>query len=239
MTDERKNQVLKAIVKHFIETAEPVGSNTIIVRYNFHVSPATIRNDMADLEEEGFIYQPHTSSGRVPTDKGYRHYVEDIADMEEARKKAIKVFKTLQLSMATVKAKEHVYDAVQLLSRATGLASFATVPDSQRTFYLGFSNILRQPEFSGDTISACQVLEVFEKSDKFVKTLRNLETSGGIRAFIGEENLFPQIQSCSIIVAEYKVKGFEGYIGILGPKRMDYPFNMAILEQVKHLLENN
>lgn len=239
MTNERKNQVLKAIIKHFVQTAEPVGSNTVIVRYNFHVSPATIRNDMADLEEEGFIYQPHTSSGRVPTDLGYRHYVEDIADMDEARKRAITMLKSLSLEHTTAKAKEYVYDAVKLLSRATGTASFATVPDSQRTFYLGVSNILKQPEFSGDTVHASQVLEVFEKSDNFIKTLLDLNIGNDIRAFIGEESILPTIQSCSIVVTKYNVKGFEGYLGILGPKRMDYPFNMAILEQVKTLLEHN
>lgn len=236
MTNERKNQVLKAIVKHFIETAEPVGSQTIIVKYNFHVSPATIRNDMACLEEEGFIYQPHTSSGRVPTDRGYRQYVETLGNIEEARKKATEMMKSLQQDYHTEKAKEYVYDAVQLLARATLSASFATVPNSKRTFYLGLSNMLRQPEFMGNAV-ASQVLEVFEHSDNFINTLKSLEIGDNVKAFIGEENILAQTQSCSIIVTEYEVKGFTGFIGILGPKRMDYPFNMAILEQVKTLLK--
>ena len=76
MSEERRKKVLNAIVKHFIQTAEPVGSQTILVSYHFHVSPATIRNDMMSLEEQGYIYQPHTSAGRVPTDKGYRAFVD-------------------------------------------------------------------------------------------------------------------------------------------------------------------
>jgi len=237
MTNERKQEVLKAIVKHFVETAEPVGSNTIIVRYNFQVSPATIRNDMASLEDEGLIFQPHTSSGRVPTDSGYRKYIEEIADIEKAREKAITVLHDLQAEQESHKAKEYLHDGVQLLSKATGSASFATVPDSKRTFYLGLSNVLRQPEFLQDAMQASQVLEVFEKSDNFLTILNSLDLEDKARAFIGEENILPQTQSCSIVVAKYHIHGFDGYIGLLGPKRMDYPFNIAMVEQVKTLLE--
>jgi transcriptional regulator of heat shock response len=239
MTNERKQKVLKAIVKHFIDTAEPVGSNTIIVKYNFHVSPATIRNDMATLENDGFIYQPHTSAGRVPTTKGYREYVEKIADIEKAREEATKAIKDLSEDYKTQKAKEYVYDAVQLISRATGCASFATVPDSNRTFYLGLSNVLKQPEFTGNNIHASQVLEIFEHRDNFIKTLTSLNVGDETKAFIGEENILEQIQSCGMIVAKYNINGFEGFLGVLGPTRMRYPFNIAMVEQIKHLLENN
>jgi len=232
MTEERRDRVLKAIVKHFIDTAEPVGSQTIIVRYNFHVSPATIRNDMASLEEEGFIYQPHTSAGRIPTTRGYREYVEKMADHEKAKTEAIKVLKSLAKTHKTQKAKEYVYDAVRLLSQATTCASFATVPDNPRTFYLGLSNVLKQPEFTQNPLRASQVLEVFEHSDNFINTLKSLKIEDETKAFIGEENILEQIQSCSLIVTKYNINGFEGFLGILGPCRMNYPFNIAMTEQI-------
>jgi transcriptional regulator of heat shock response len=206
------------------------------VKYNFHVSPATIRNDMATLENDGFIYQPHTSSGRVPTTKGYREYVEKIADIEQARKEATKVIKDLSEEYKTQKAKEYVYDAVQLLSRATGCASFATVPDSNRTFYLGLSNVLKEPEFTSNNIHASQVLEMFEHGDNFLTTLKSLNVGNETKAFIGEENILEQIQSCGMIVAKYNINGFEGFLGVLGPTRMRYPFNIAMVEQIKSLL---
>lgn len=237
MTEKRRQQVLKAIVQHFIDTAEPVGSNTVILKFNFHVSPATIRNDMAALEEEGLIYQPHTSAGRIPTDLGYREFINEIADYEQARKEAIKVLASLREEYSKEKAKEFIYDAVKLLSRATNTASFATVPDSARTFYLGVSNILKQPEFSSDAVHASQVLEVFEHSDNFITTLNELNVGDEIKAFVGEENIIPQIQSCSIIVTRYSVRGFDGFFGLLGQKRMNYAFNIAMLEQIKSLLE--
>ena len=238
MSEERRKKVLNAIVKHFIQTAEPVGSHTILVSYHFHVSPATIRNDMMTLEEDGFIYQPHTSAGRIPTDKGYRAFVDEMADYENARQQALTTLKKIQLEYTTQRVRESLYDAVSLLARATNLASFATTPDNPRTFFLGMSNVLRQPEFAGDTVHASEVIEVLERSDNFVKTLASFDLGNSVRAFIGEENILPQIQSFSIIVAKYSKDGFNGYLGLLGPKRMNYPFNIIILEEVKKLLGN-
>ncbi len=235
MTEDRRKKVLNAIVKHFIKTAEPVGSNTILISYKFHVSPATIRNDMANLESEGFIFQPHTSAGRIPTDKGYRSFVEE-ADYESERKKALSALQKIQHEYKTQKVREHLYDAVSLLSRATNLVSFATTPDNPRTFFLGMSNVLRQPEFSANTVNASEVIEVLERGDNFISTLSELEIDETVKTFIGEENILPQIQSCSIIVSKYKKEGFNGYIGILGPKRMNYPYNIVMLEEIKKLL---
>jgi len=236
MSEERRKQVLKAIVKHFIQTAEPVGSQTILVSYQFKVSPATIRNDMMSLEEDGFIFQPHTSAGRIPTDKGYRTFVDEMADYESARVQALSVLQKLQLQYSTEKMREQLYDAVSLLARATNMVSFATTPDNPRTFFLGMANIMRQPEFIGDTVHASEVMEVLERGDNFVTTLSSLNIDHSIKTFIGDENILPQIQSCSIIVTKYEKNGFEGYIGILGPKRMNYAFNIVILEEISKLL---
>lgn len=79
MATERRIEVLRAIVSDFVREGEPVGSKTLVERHNLDVSPATIRNDMAQLEEEGYLYQPHTSAGRIPTPKGYREFVDHIA----------------------------------------------------------------------------------------------------------------------------------------------------------------
>ncbi|MBI4235419.1 DeoR family transcriptional regulator [Candidatus Peregrinibacteria bacterium] len=237
MSEERKRLVLQAIIKHFVETAEPVGSQTILVSYNFHVSPATIRNDMMTLEKEGYILQPHTSAGRIPTDKGYRLYVDEMADYKSARMQALKALKEISTEHAIVKVREKLYDAVSLLAKATNCVSFATTPDNPRTFFLGMSNVLRQPEFARDTVRASEVIEVLEKHDNFVNTLNELNTSTSVRAFIGDENILPQTQSCSIIVAEYEKDGFKGYLGVLGPKRMDYAYNIVLVEEIKKLLE--
>ena len=80
--DERKLAVLRAIVEDYVSTTEPVGSKSLVDRHGLDVSPATIRNDMAVLEEQGFIAQPHTSAGRIPTDKGYRLFVDRLSSVK-------------------------------------------------------------------------------------------------------------------------------------------------------------
>lgn len=238
MSEDRKKLVLRAIIKHFVDTAEPVGSQTILISYKFHVSPATIRNDMMSLEKNGLIYQPHTSAGRIPTDKGYRLFVDEMADYKKARLEAVSALQSIREEYKVDQVREHLYEAVQLLSRASNAVSFATTPNNPRTFFLGMSNVLREPEFAQDSIRASEVIEVLERGDNFVNTLANLEITDQIRTFIGEENILPQTQSCSIIVCKYQKDGFEGYLGILGPKRMNYAFNIVLLEEIKKLFNN-
>jgi transcriptional regulator of heat shock response len=237
MSEDRRKKVLKEIIKHFIETGEPVGSKTLIVSYNFSVSPATIRNDMMELEREGLIFQPHISAGRVPTDKAYRLFINEMADFEKARIDAIKKLEEVTTEYQVEKLRQHLFDAVQILSRATCLASFATTPDNPHTFFLGMSNMLKQPEFSHDLVRASEVFEVLEKGDNFVNTLKSLEIDHTVKTFIGEENIIPQIQSCSIVVTRYFKDGLEGYLGVLGPKRMNYPFNIVMIEEIKKLFK--
>lgn len=236
---DRRQEVLKAIVKHFINTAEPVGSQTVLISYKFSVSPATIRNEMAALEKEGLIYQPHTSAGRIPTDLGYRIYIDEMADYEVARKQAVQVLKQVRQSYHIEKIKEKIYDAVEIIARSTENVSFATLPDNKRTFYLGLANVLRQPEFLTDSIRASQVIEVLERHDHFVNLLRELEVDDTVKTFVGKENILEEIQSCSLMVTTYNLGGHKGYFGILGPTRMNYPFNTVILEEIRKLLEHS
>lgn len=235
---DRRLSILNAIIKEFIETAQPVGSHTIVMSYHFSVSPATIRNEMAGLENEGLIAQPHTSAGRIPTDTGYRLYVDELADYEEASKQASKALQKVLINYKLQKAREKIYDAVRILSQATNTASFATLPDNRRTFYLGISNVLRQPEFSHDSMRASQVIEVLEDTDNFVNTLRQLDIGEDVKIFIGRENILSQIQSCAMVVCKYHMGDFEGFFGLLGPTRMKYPFNHAMVKKVKELMEN-
>lgn len=239
MTDERKNQILSAIIEHFVQTAEPVGSKTIILTYNFKVSPATVRNDMADLEEAGLIMQPHTSAGRVPTDKGYRLYVDELADYGRAQALATQTLHTLMNQHRAQNAKQRVNDAVALLSQASPNMAFATIPENDRTFFMGFSKMLRQPEFVEAPLKASQVMEVIEDQSHFLRSLQNIEVDAEAKIFIGEENVLQGIESCSIILTRYDYDGYQGIIGLLGPKRMPYAYNSSVLTQVRDLLQNN
>ena len=124
--DERKLQVLRAIVTDYVSSQEPVGSKALVERHNLGVSPATVRNDMAALEEEGYITQPHTSAGRVPTDKGYRLFVDrltTVKPMSQAERRAIASFLDGAVDLDDV-----VQRSVRLLSQLTRQVAVVQYP---------------------------------------------------------------------------------------------------------------
>ncbi len=125
--NERKLQILQAIIADFISTGEPVGSRTLSKSHDMGISPATIRNEMSDLEEMGYLTHPHTSAGRVPSDKAYRLYVDrlmDTSDLPEERQAAIKE----KLSETRTELDSTIEHAAELLSEMTNLTSFAITP---------------------------------------------------------------------------------------------------------------
>ncbi|HLT09386.1 MAG TPA: heat-inducible transcriptional repressor HrcA [Micromonosporaceae bacterium] len=129
--DDRKLDVLRAIVEDYVATQEPVGSKALVERHNLRVSPATVRNDMAVLEEEGFLRQPHTSAGRVPTDKGYRLFVDRltrIKPLSAAERRAIERF-----LVGAVDLEDVVHRTVRLLAQLTRQVAVVQYPSLSRS----------------------------------------------------------------------------------------------------------
>jgi transcriptional regulator of heat shock response len=233
---ERKLQILLAIAESFISSAAPIGSQSILRRYKFNVSPATVRNDMAELEEQNYISQPHTSAGRVPTNKGYRYLFDIFKEEIEEQVKAAKDFEKQYSIHLRNKTREKMYDSVALLAQVTGNVSFATLPENNQTIFLGVSNVLKQPEFYSNPAVASQVVEVLEKD--FITLLDKLDIpDDDVSVYIGEENMINQFQSCTLMVAQYYSNGEKGYFGILGPTRMKYTYNYSAIRCVKKVLE--
>lgn len=232
---ERQLKILLAIAESFIRSAAPVGSQYILKRYQLDISPATVRNEMAELEEKGYIFQPHTSAGRVPTDKGYRHLFNVFQDEVAQRERAEEEFKKHYSIHLHEKTREKLYDAVALLAKISGHVSFATLPDNRQTIYLGIANVLKEPEFYSNPAVASQVVEVLEKD--FISLLEKIGVDDGINVYIGEENIINQFQSCTLMVTKYRVQNKEGFFGILGPTRMKYSYNYTAINCVKEVLE--
>ncbi|MBM3231696.1 hypothetical protein FJZ28_05260 [Candidatus Peregrinibacteria bacterium] len=232
--NDRQSRLLAAIIDEFITTAIPVGSKQIVEAGYLHVSGATIRNEMQLLSEEGFIEQPHVSAGRIPTAKGYRSYVREYMEPDRYEKQVRKKFESLKEQYLVRKDQERVYEAVALLTRMTPNVVFATVPHKDRVYYLGLSNTLKQPEFQSNPLMASGIVEVLES--RLHDLLNAAHIDDQIRYYIGDENIMPEIHSCSLVVTKYAVRGGEGAIGILGPMRMDYGFNTVALDLVADML---
>jgi len=241
--DLRRQKILEAIIETFIQHALPVGSKHLTEFYNFEVSPATIRNEMAALEKEGYISQPHTSAGRVPTSRAYRMLVDQMqsqlqkpsdSSSERLARRAQEDMLKIRNQYYLTKTKEKLYDTVSILATATDNVSFATIPDKGQFFFIGISNFLKKPEFMAEPEKLTKVVEVLEHD--LANVLSDLEITEEGVIYIGEENILPEFQSCSLLATPYSHQGFKGVMGILGSTRMNYAYNMAALKSAIQLL---
>ncbi|MFB0957993.1 MAG: heat-inducible transcriptional repressor HrcA [Clostridiaceae bacterium] len=129
--NDRKLEILKAIISDYVSTGEPVGSRTLAKKYDLGISPATIRNEMSDLEEMGFLEQPHTSAGRIPSSKGYRVYVDQLMERGEATREEIALIEKQILSIASFQIDKIIRQTSQMLSQLTNLAIITRKPSTR------------------------------------------------------------------------------------------------------------
>lgn len=230
--DIRKQKILAAIVKEYSETATPVGSKELAAKYNFRESSATIRNEMAALEKAGYIYQPHKSAGRVPADKGYRFFVNELMRRFELSDKERRLLKS-ELNKLKIQHEQLGRSISNLLSQVSGQAAFALLPNESSA--TGLSHIIGEPEFA-DTKIMKQVASFLENMDEHaIKLMKKSEVSA--EAFIGGESSLPVPKDLSLVVSNVTLKdGKKGVIGIVGPKRMSYAKNLSILNYLSKLI---
>ncbi|MBP6085356.1 hypothetical protein KA517_03915 [Candidatus Gracilibacteria bacterium] len=240
--DDRKITILKAIIETFIRQGGPVGSQFILEAFELPVSPATIRNDMMQLEKEGLIYQPHTSAGRVPTEQGLRYFVdqmmgEPIIHIPKEHLNKLLQVQQMAAQIENEKVERSIYTSVSILSKLTNEVSFATLPWLGETYYLGLANALKKPEFA-DSARFSTVVEVLEDQDNFLQLLERLNLTHNITVLIGKENILEAIRGCSLLATHYRInEHYQGSIGILGATRMNYQHNVASLHAIRDDLE--
>ncbi len=232
----RQARLLQAIIDQFIDSAIPIGSKKLLESAEFSVSSATIRSEMSELEELGYLEQPHVSAGRIPTVKGYRMYVKEFMRPSEHERAVRLRFNDLKEEYFRHKDKERVYESVALLSNMMPNVAFATVPHLSRVYYLGLANAVRQPEFQADSTLMSGVVEVLEK--RLTSVISSIELSDDVQFYIGDKDLCPEFQSCSMLITKYRVRDEEGSIGILGPVRMDYGYNSVTLDMIASLIRD-
>lgn len=236
--DERKKRILEAVIRDYLHTAEPVGSRTIWRSYVPDLSPATIRNEMADLETMGLIIQPHTSAGRIPTDLGYRYYVDHLM---KSRQLTVKEEEIIQEGLKQIRqdVEGALHQTLKILSHLLEYASVvATLDEKIRVYSSGFSQMLKQPEFS-DLKYTRHVLETLEEEDLLAEMVKEYTTEKGITIRIGSENRFKAVKDCSVIMSSYEIKHVaHGGLGVIGPTRMSYAKAASILENLSRKLES-
>ena len=160
--DERKTKILKAIIKTYLETGEPVGSRTISKYTDLNLSSATIRNEMSDLEELGYIVQPHTSAGRIPSDKGYRFYVDNLMEEKDHEISEMKDF----VIERTEKMEQVLKQVVKMLATNTNYATMITAPQYQQ----GKLKFIQLSQVDEEQLLAVIVLEGNIVKNKIIRT---------------------------------------------------------------------
>ncbi|MFA4858063.1 MAG: hypothetical protein WC901_05630 [Candidatus Margulisiibacteriota bacterium] len=229
---DRQQKILNAIINEFQHSAEPVGSRSIAKNYLPDLSPATIRNEMADLEDDGFITQPHTSAGRIPTDHGYRFYVNRLMHTSPpTRKEEEQIKHAVRQSAEDLDSILH--QTARLLSHALDYtAVVVNLGQHKRIFSSGAVNLLHQPEFR-DLAHMQKMLELFEEEELLAEIVDECFLPNEINIRIGAENKHKIIKDCSVVVSSYAV-GHEniGRIGIIGPTRMYYSKTTSLVSCV-------
>ena len=230
---ERQQAILVAIIEQYAEIAAPVGSVTLAKL--FGVSSATIRSEMARLEDMGLIAQPHTSAGRVPTDQGYRFYVNrlneaqtDVSPQLDRSARAIEA----RVQTHSNRADRAIRSAVDSLVDLTQNLGLATIGDE--LYLSGMSNLFSQPEF----LQGNHVQAVAQLLDNLEPWLREVAPNEPLNVFIGSENPIGKTSGATLIVSRFRSPySDQSYIGVLGPTRQSYGRVMRLVRHAGAMLE--
>lgn len=224
--DIRKELILNTIIKEHIKSGAPVGSSILVEKYKLDISPATVRNEMMALEEEGYIIQPHTSAGRIPTEKAYCLYLDSL--------KTKKISATEEKELDDIlrnKEEGDLKEAAKLVANISGNAVFWAF-HRHNLYYTGIANLFQQPEFAQINL-IYDISTIIDKMDEIVDSVfPKIEI--GRHVIVGSQNPFGNL--FSTVLVKYKHKENIGLIGIVGPMRMDYEKNIAIADYINEKL---
>ena len=231
MPTERQKNLLKKIIEIFIKDAQPLASGVLVDEMEEKISPATVRNEMVALESEGFIFQPHTSAGRVPTEKAYQFYIENYLDksrgLTDSEKKMLLELEK-QEAEDRIKIKNFAKKIAEL-SKQGVMVTFAECDN----YYTGLSNIFSQPEFRHSEL-VVNLSTVIDRLDSDTIEL-NEKDFDEPEVLIGSKN--PLGCECSVVVFKYQLGKYKGIIALIGPMRMDYQKNYALVKESIKLLK--
>ncbi len=225
---ERQKDILQKAVFEYIDQAQPVSSSWLEKRYDMEVSPATIRNELLSLTEEGYLEQPYTSAGRIPTDQGYRFFVDEVLGSGELEDE----FDAFVQARREQDQEDVVRSASRNMAEASSSLAIVYFPEKGFLWKEGWEEVLRAPEF-----------ETREQIEDFTNFLHDVEK--GIHDFhpgklleiyIGKENPFSREEDFSIMISAYSFpKKQKGLLALAGPKRMEYQKNIGLMNSLRRI----
>lgn len=231
---ERQRALLKAIIEEYIESAEPISSEIIERKYNLGVSPATIRIEMVRLTDEGYLRQPHTSAGRIPTSMGMKFYIAELMKEKQLPVTAEVSIKE-KLMPQRFKRDRLLREAVSALAERCDMLGMAT-DDEGQLYWAGAANILDWPEFYDIDVTRF-VLGLFDENPQLKNIIGRAVGSDPIHILFGEDMEFEYLRPTSFIFTKYDLDTEKmGIVGVIGPARMNFALVLPYVKYVRNLL---
>ncbi len=228
MISDRKQFLLETIVKEYVKTAQPVSSGMLVEKYQLDISPATVRNEMMELEEEGYIHQPHTSAGRIPTEAAYQLFSSGLKS-EKKKARGLKEAEEKILDNLFRQDEAAFRQTARAIAELAGGAVYWAFHKND-LYYTGLSNLFAQPEFK-QASAVCDVSGIIDRMEEIIDDIfEDLEE--GEQTLIGSHNPFGNF--LSTVLVKYRHDNSHGLFGILGPMRMDYSRNLALVEFIRN-----
>lgn len=233
----RQTRILKTLIDEYIETAIPVGSEALEKKYNLGVSPATIRNEMVELTRSGYLRQPHTSAGRIPTPSAMKFYIEQL--MEERQMSVAEEVKVKEeVSDAKDNLDELLDEATHALAQTTRSLAVAAIDEEDKVWHSGYSNVFLNPEFTDleslSSVFSC-IEEVKRMHELFFQRMTGLTP---VEVIFGEELGWPGFYPVGVVGTRFSVKGKHGALGVIGPTRVAYSRVIPVVRYFRDLIED-
>ena len=233
---QRQKQILDKIIWEYVRSAKPVSSRLIERKYAFDIKPATIRREFASLTEAGLVEQPHTSAGRVPTDKAYRLFVDELLELlEQDSEQAEPRANAEQLQVRNVDNLHILWQLARDLAEASSALVVARLLEDELEVCEGWSRVIRQPEFT-DQRSLLALTRVLDQLGQRMDDLAEELPSAGLRVFIGKECGLASSAGLSLMFTGSQLGQQHAILALVGPKRMDYARNIRLIKELTALL---
>jgi heat-inducible transcriptional repressor len=234
---QRQIQILKHLVEEYINTAQPVGSGVLEKKYGLGVSPATIRNEMAALAEKGYLRQPHTSSGRVPTPKALHFYINQLMEEKELSI-AEEIAAKERLARARQDFDKMMHEATRALAEAVNSLAVAATEDGE-VWHAGYSRILDIPEFYNIDVTS-RVLSLLEEVQRIHELFfRYPKWESPVEVLFGEELGWPNFSPIGVVACQFQSPRGRGSLGVIGPARFNYSVVVPVVRYFGQLVSES
>ncbi|MDD3032389.1 MAG: hypothetical protein PHX52_02575 [Candidatus Pacebacteria bacterium] len=231
MITDRQKKILNILIEEYINSAEPVSSQILAERGDFDLCSATMRIEMQNLTNLGFLEKPYISSGRIPTDKAYRIFVDDFFEDMYAEEESNDLFNIFKDSINEFKIAKDLTDVLANISSSYIVLSF---PQKNVSWQAGFNDIIKEPEFADKEY----IVRFFSFIDRYLSQQEKINLESGPRVFIGEENPYEGGEDLSLICFEDVLNNKEKFrLSLIGPKRMNYRKNMNLINSLLKIID--